>query len=149
MFEDELSKIKTLGFKWCFVAFKSCFKSLFVYWLCRSVIIRSCSIGINRFRLFGMVWFCRVLLEKTVLGWCGRSTSSTGIKLQQVETVEKGWAALSFSKLPHWLQPYIVFPQRVTRRSLVMTIPRSYSVSTENGWKSAFHLRHLNRFNLN
>ena len=31
--------------------------------------------------------------EKTVFGWCGRSTSSTGIKLQQVETVEKGWAA--------------------------------------------------------
>ena len=63
-----------------------------------------------------MVEFYRVLLGKNrVLGWCGRSTSSTGIKLQQVETVEKGWAATVVVLKVAALATAILFSLNVSR----------------------------------
>ena len=45
-------------------------------------------------------------------------------------------------------QTAAMFSLHRTRRSLVLTISRSYRVSTKNGWNSVL-LGNLNRFNLN
>jgi len=66
---------------------------------------------------------------KTVFGWFSWSTFSTGLKPGW-----NGWKAFA------WLCRVIV--------ARVRTIPRSFRVSTENGWKSVL-LRNVNRINQN
>ena len=58
-----------------------------------------------------------------------------------IETVEKAATAVAYAGFLHVKSaaqaPAMWFSVKLSmRRSLVMTVPRSYRVSTENGWKS-------------
>ena len=87
--------------------------------------------------------------EKNIFGWFGWTTFATGIKLGW-----NGWKSIGSDRCclrgPFKVSRAILSLSLnlSTLRSLVMTIPRNYHVSTENGWKSVL-FGNLNRFNLN
>ena len=90
--------------------------------------IRSCSIGIDRFWLVGVF---RVLMGKNCFRLVWLIMQLFQAASNQVETVEKALALLC----------------RVIV-ACVRAIPRSYRVSTANGWKTVL-LRNVNRINPN
>ena len=105
----------------------------------RILYIRSCAIAYWDQRL---VELFRVLLPKNVFGWFGCSTFSTRIKLGW-----NGWKSIVGTdcccfprEQKNTMNTRHVYPvDPWTGRlqgSLVMIIPRSDRVSTENGWKS-------------
>ena len=115
--------------------------------------VRSCSIKINRFRLVGLVELFRVQLAKNRFPLVWLLVQLFQPASNWVETVEKALVAAAVvfagSKNCYVRVTSVISPR--TRRlhgSLIMTIPRSDRVSTENGWKSAL-LENVNCVNRN
>jgi len=115
--------------------------------------VRSCSIGINRFRLVGLVELFRVQLAKNRFRLVWLLVQLFQPASNWVETVVKALVAAAVvfagSKNCYVRATSVISPR--TRRlhgSLIMTIPRSDRVSTENGWKSAL-LENVNCVNRN